>query len=154
MKRADQEFLKRMNTLHQTTYKATLKFDMDDVLALFGKDWIAVYNEIYEDTLTTDNMTEWNTSLVVKPECGSKVYDHLKTPGLFRYVKPNPHAQDVIKRLIEKEFDIVIVSDSPRGHSHCERERDPSFTFTTEKAWFFKAEMNREFCLLFLLVSA
>ena len=108
----------------QKKYLATLLFDMDDVLADFGPDWLAIYNKKYNDNLTREDMVDWDTTTFVKEECGSDMYALLRTPGLFRYVKPMPHAVEVINRLIQKGYEIVIVSDSPAGDPHCVYTKD------------------------------
>ncbi|MFS0781961.1 5' nucleotidase, NT5C type [Bacillus sp. 1P06AnD] len=123
----DQLFILKVNQLLGTDFKATIMLDMDDVLAELGTAWIKKYNERYEDTLTTQHMTEWDTSQIVKPECGPKVYDLLKEPGMFRYLQPTPHSQEVVQRLVEERYNILIVSDSPRGHAHSDYKQNPSF---------------------------
>jgi len=107
-------------------YKATLLFDLDDVLADFLTALLREYNERYHDRLTLDGVTEWDLSRAVKPECGRKVYDLFQKPGLFRHLAPKPHAPEVLQRLVNRGFEIVIVSDSPPGHAYCDYLQDPT----------------------------
>ncbi|MCD1258614.1 hypothetical protein B5M42_007180 [Paenibacillus athensensis] len=107
-------------------YKATLLFDLDDVLADFLTALLNEYNGRYNDRLTLDDVTEWDLSRSVKPECGRRVYDLFQTPGLFRQLSPKPHAADVLQRLSSRGFEIVIVSDSPPGHAYCDYRQDAS----------------------------
>ncbi|SEM87540.1 hypothetical protein [Paenibacillus sp. OV219] len=99
-------------------YVATILFDLDDVLADFLSSLIERYNFRYNDSLMIDDVTQWDLSKVVKKECGSRIYDFYQEPGLFRYLKPKEHATEVLKRLIDTGFEIVIVSDAPAGHSY------------------------------------
>lgn len=114
------EFLKQRKTLRKENFKATILVDMDEVIADLIPEWFSLYNKLFNDNITIKIATEWDTAKIVKPECGTKIYELLKTPGLFRYLKPKPHSQEVIQRLIDNGFEIVIVSDSPMGHSHSE----------------------------------
>jgi 5'(3')-deoxyribonucleotidase len=116
--------LQKLNEMNKTSYIATILFDMDDVLADFGEAWLKTYNQKYNDTLTVNDLTDWDTSKVVKTECGMDIYELLKTPGIFRYIKPSKNSVEVISRLIENNFEIVIVSDSPEGHSHSDYIQD------------------------------
>jgi 5'(3')-deoxyribonucleotidase len=93
---------------------------MDDVLARFDLGFLSIYNEKYQDSLCPDDMFTWDMTQYVKKECGKSVYELLKHPGLFRYLQPTEHSQKVIERLHHAGFLILIVSDSPRGHSHDE----------------------------------
>lgn len=102
-------------------------FDMDDVLADFISPWISLYNKEYNDNLLPEHITDWNTTQFVKPECGKKIYDYLKTPGIFRNLSVRPYAQECIQNLIQKDFSIFIVSDSPQGHSFCDYQNNPLF---------------------------
>lgn len=110
---------------HMKKHRATILVDMDEVLANMIPMWLYEYNMSYDDNLNLDMVTDWDTSKLVKPECGKKVYELLKTPGLFRYLEVLPHAQEVIQRLLDADFEVVIVSDSPKGHAYCQRHDDP-----------------------------
>lgn len=122
-------------------YRGTILLDMDDVLAEFLPSWLSVYNEAYDDKLSVTNLTRWKTSDFVKPECGEKIYDLLKNPGLFRYLEPTQYSQEVVRRLVENEFEVVIVSDAPAGHSHCEyKPGEKTFGNPTadKKKWLYE----------------
>ncbi len=115
-----EQYLRLYNQLKGKDFKAILLFDLDEVLALLMQDWADVYNFHYDDNKKVEDFDKWETDQIVKPECGMKVYDFLKHPGLFRYLKPTPHSQEVMQRLVDNDYEIFIVSDSPTGHSHCE----------------------------------
>jgi len=118
-------FLAQLNAIEGTNYKGIIKWDMDDVLAKFDIGFLEHYNAMYDDNLKPDDMYDWDMTKYVKPECGSKIYDLLRIPGLFRYLKPAPHSQEVIQRLSDDDYLILIVSDSPAGHAYCQYMKDP-----------------------------
>lgn len=90
--------------------------DMDSVIVnLLGK-WLAVYNAEYNDCLTPGDISSWDTHLVVKPECGLKMYDYLKQPGFFADLEPLPGAIDTLRRLVEEdEHELILVTAAPDG---------------------------------------
>lgn len=92
--------------------RATLLIDMDSVITDLMSKWFSAYNEAYDDHLTVDQLTGWNTHQKVKKECGSKIYEFLEQPGFYRDLRPLPQALEVIKRLNER-YDIFIVTTSP-----------------------------------------
>lgn len=109
-------------------FKGTLLFDMDGILVDSLTDWLSEYNMMYNDNLKKENIKDWDISLFVKKECGKKIFDILKKPGFYRYPKPMEHSQEVIQRLVDKGFEIVIVSDSPPGDAECDRRLDSTKT--------------------------
>lgn len=119
MKNLNDDFLQRMNHYFNTDFIATILLDMDEVLAQLIPNWAEIYNKQYGDILTPSDFTKWDTSKIVKPECGMKMYELLKTEGIFRYLKPHDYAQEFVQNLIHHQFDVVIVSDSPKGDAFC-----------------------------------
>lgn len=91
--------------------------DMDGVLAHLLPAWFDLYNLEYEDTLTGEQVHSWNFPQYVKKECGDKIFDYFKRPGLFRNLQPIEQAGEVLERMSER-YEFYIVSDSPEGHAH------------------------------------
>lgn len=89
----------------------TLLIDMDSVICDLMSEWHRRYNKDYNDNLTVDRLQCWNSEKYVKPECGMKIYDYLKEPGLFSNLKPISHAIEVLKRL-HNDYEILIVTSS------------------------------------------
>jgi 5'(3')-deoxyribonucleotidase len=64
--------------------KLTIAVDVDDVcLSLVGGEWLRRYNIDYKDTLQKEDITDWDISKFVKPECGGRIYSYLKDGGMF-----------------------------------------------------------------------
>lgn len=98
----------------------TLLIDMDSVIVDLMTEWHNRYNRDYGDDLSVDRLQCWETEKYVKPECGIKIYDYLDEPGLFRHLKPLPHALEVLERL-SRDYDILIVTSSRTG-AYTEKE--------------------------------
>lgn len=127
MPERDMSFTRKVNELNNTNYVATILFDMDDVVADFAHHLLHLYNEKYNDQLTPNDMIDWDMSKFVKKECGMDIFHLMKTPGFFRHLQPIEHAKDVIARLIEKNFNVLFVSDSPKGYSFTDYNVNPLF---------------------------
>lgn len=133
---SNQKFLQQQNEIFNTDYIATIAFDLDDVCNLFNQRYVEILNDTYGLSLTIDDITEWDLTKVVPPHIGPKVYDLFKKPGLFRYIEPAPYAVEVMQRLTDRGFDIIIISDPPSGHAH----NDVIFG---EEPYFVPGENNR-----------
>ena len=105
---------------------ATLLIDLDEVLVKFNDEWQKAYNEKYGDNLDMSKVNSWDMSKHVKEEVGEDVYLLFKQNGIFRYCRPMEYAYEVLQRLKNAGFEIVIVSDSPRGHAYCDYLASPS----------------------------
>jgi 5'-nucleotidase len=99
---------------------ATILIDMDSVICDLMTEWHRRYNEDYNDQLTVERLKCWQSEKYVKPECGVKIYDYLKEPGLFLNLKPLPYAIEVLERL-HKKHKIFIVTSSLRN-AYAEKE--------------------------------
>lgn len=86
--------------------------DFDEVIAAMLPEWIACYNEDYVDTLDPFNVPTWDLTKLVKPGCGSKIYDYLKDEALYDFVKPIPKALESIRFLHGQGHKIIIATSS------------------------------------------
>ncbi|TLS35867.1 5' nucleotidase, NT5C type [Pseudalkalibacillus caeni] len=99
----------------------TLLIDMDSVICDLMTEWHRRYNKDFDDDLSVERLSCWDSEKYVKPECGSKIYDYLDEPGLFLTLEPYPHAIEVLERL-HKKYDILIVTSS-RTYAYTEKEK-------------------------------
>lgn len=74
----------------------TILFDIDGVLANLHPAWLRRYNLEYNDTMTPSAVTEWDIHKLVKPECGTKIYDYLDYT-IYDEVKPVSGALGAVK---------------------------------------------------------
>lgn len=81
--------------------------DMDSILADLMTDWLGIYNKLHDDDLTLDRIMSWDTHLYAK--AGKAVYEVLKTPGLYKNLKPLPGAVEATRTLAERH-DVLVVT--------------------------------------------
>ena len=115
--------------------KPIVLLDMDDVLADFLEPWIDMYNKDYSDTLEIKTINDWNTSLFVKDECGLKIFDYFKKPGLYRNLPVKPYAIEMVTNLTDLGYEIFIVTDSPMGCTYGEDGWKGSNPADDKRAW-------------------
>lgn len=95
--------------------RTKILLDLDGVCANLDKKWYAMYNADYNDDLCPERITDWNTSLFVKPECGRKIFDYLNTPGFFLDLEPIEGAVEGVKQLCELGDVFIVTSSSEFG---------------------------------------
>jgi 5'-nucleotidase len=91
--------------------------DVDEVVAALLPAWLAAYNRDYDDDLTPEDIREWDLSLAVKPECGTKIYSYLDTPKLYEDVKPVEGALRGIATLRAWGHRAIFVTSAMNGHA-------------------------------------
>lgn len=89
--------------------------DVDEVVADLHSEWLYRYNEKYNDNLTPDDITDWNLSRLVKPECGDKVFDFLRMPDLYQHVRPVEGAKEGVDRLRDGGYRVIFVTSCVIG---------------------------------------
>lgn len=91
--------------------RVRLLIDLDGVTVDLLTPWFELYNEAYDDDLKVEDVTKYAVEFFAKDTKG--IYEVLKTPGLFRNLKPLPGAIETLKQLYEDGFDIHIVTAAP-----------------------------------------
>lgn len=89
--------------------KLTIGIDLDSTLNNLLKDWLKLYNLKFNDNLCLSQITDWDLSKVVKPECGKAIYSFLTQEGLFENLEEIGGACDFV-RWLNEEFDCYIVT--------------------------------------------
>ena len=62
--------------------------DVDGVVAELDSEWLRRYNQDYKDHMTKKDWTSWGIHNLVKPECGTKIYEYLWMDDLYNNVLP------------------------------------------------------------------
>lgn len=88
----------------------TILCDLDSILADILTPWLRSYNRDYSDTLTVDRIPSWDFHNIVKPECGTKIYDYLREPGFFENLKPLPGAIEAVQALRSAGHDFLVLT--------------------------------------------
>jgi 5'(3')-deoxyribonucleotidase len=87
--------------------------DVDDVCALLGDTWLKRYNEDWDDTLTIEQLTDWDISKFVKPECGQHIFDYLNFPEIYNSVKPREGSIEGVHALRKIGYRVVFATSTP-----------------------------------------
>jgi 5'-nucleotidase len=88
----------------------TILCDVDGVIADMLPAWLAYYNAEYGDAVRPDDVTAWDVSKFVKPECGKKVFAYLNHPDLYSTVEPIRGALAGVRLLEEVGHKVVFVT--------------------------------------------
>ncbi len=78
--------------------RQTVLIDLDSITADLMTPWSKAYNDKYSDNMRFADNDAWETHMLVKPECGEKVYD-LLTYEMFINLEPLQGAVAAINRL-------------------------------------------------------
>lgn len=84
--------------------------DVDAVVADLMPVWLGLYNKDYSDTLETRDILKWGIHEIVKPECGTAIFDYLVYPTLYDDVKPIDGAISSIRWLRQHSYDVRFVT--------------------------------------------
>jgi len=94
--------------------------DMDGVVADLVSAWLRAYNEVYQDTLTIEQITRWEIDEFTKPACGRKIFD-LLTPRLYLGVQPIPDALAGVTALRDAGLRVVFATATGGGMADAKR---------------------------------
>lgn len=101
--------------------KPSILIDLDDCLNNLSEVWIKLYNQKYNDNLIFNNITDWEIHNIVKPECGMKIYEMLKTEGMFsKLVEPIEEAIEATE-ILSRYFELYILTSC--GDPQCIKEK-------------------------------
>lgn len=89
--------------------------DVDGVLADLHVEWLKRYNAEFNDTLTFENISRWEMQMLVKPECGKKIFNYLRDSDLYDNVPPVQDSQVGVKALRDMGYRVVYVTSCVRG---------------------------------------
>lgn len=93
------------------------KIDIDGVCADLCSEWLKRYRRKYKHKLFPKDITDWNTHQFVVPECGTKIYDFVKTPKIYDKVKPIPYALEGVQSLRDLGFTIIYTTACFEGQA-------------------------------------
>jgi 5'(3')-deoxyribonucleotidase len=114
--------------------------DVDSVVADLVPAWLDIYNNQYSDSLTKNDILEWDIHKFTKPECGKKIYNILKNPGLYKNVKPIDGALSAIK-ILKKSGHRIIYASSGIFEQKAEWLKDNGFLSSKNSDWHFADDL-------------
>jgi 5'-nucleotidase len=110
-----------------------IAIDVDGVCADLLTNWLRWYNRDYNDDLTVDEITAWDTALFVKPECGTKIYAYLDDPALYDDTLPYYGALETIKVLKTLGHRVIYPTTTPMASSGRKFNWLKQYGFITDK---------------------
>lgn len=93
----------------------TLLIDMDCILVDMGQYWLDIYHKEGGEKINYNSLTEYYMTKAVKDP--SLLLKILHREGFFANMKPMPGAETYMNLLIDRGFDVVILTQPPRGPS-------------------------------------
>ena len=84
--------------------------DVDDVVADLCSEWVRLYNHEYGDTLRREDITDWNITKFVKPECGNNIFNYLRNHDLYKGVLPIDGASEGVMQLRDLGYRVVFAT--------------------------------------------
>ncbi|MFZ2992558.1 MAG: hypothetical protein WA061_02470 [Microgenomates group bacterium] len=94
-----------------------VSMDADGFIINLHKPWLGRYNYDWNDDLTVEEITEWGMHKLVKPECGTKIYEYIEDPTIYDEAPPIDGAIDGIRYVRDMGYRIVFVTSSTLGAS-------------------------------------
>lgn len=61
--------------------------DVDSVIADLMPEWLRLYNLDYGDDVSVNEITEWDMTKFVHPDCGNHIYKYLERKTLYDHVE-------------------------------------------------------------------
>ena len=86
--------------------KPRVLFDMDDVIVDFLGGLLENFNYKYGTNFSKKDVDVWN----LEHTLGSNVWGIMNEPGFFLNLKPKGNSIEIIKRIIDNGFDVLIVT--------------------------------------------
>ena len=90
--------------------KLTILCDVDEVCADMNGELLRRYNARFDDNLTVWDLTDWDYTQFVKPECGNQIYDILREDDFYDDVVPITGALNGVETLRAMGHEVVFVS--------------------------------------------
>jgi len=94
--------------------------DLDGVVVNIMQNWLDQYNRDWEDDLTTERITAWETHSFAKG--GTRIYDYMWREGFFGEAPPYPGAIEAIQCLWNLNHTIYFAS-TPIPSAFCPKEK-------------------------------
>lgn len=84
--------------------------DVDGVIADLMPSWLSAYNAEWDDQLQVQDITDWDMTKFVKPECGDGIFTYLSNMHLYDDVLPIDGAVSSVRWLRRHGYDVRFVT--------------------------------------------
>lgn len=96
---------------------AVVAVDVDGVCADLMTVWLQRYNKEFNDTLTPDQITDWDISRFVKVHARTRIHELLHDRSLYDEVQPYPGAVEAVMALRALQCRVVFATTAASGHA-------------------------------------
>jgi 5'(3')-deoxyribonucleotidase len=85
--------------------------DLDSIVIDLLGPWLDWYNSKWKDSLTVDDLVQYDIHKIVNPDCGTQIYDFLHdSPERYRKLPPIQGAVASLKLLQDAGHDLILAS--------------------------------------------
>lgn len=95
--------------------KKIMLIDIDDTCFSLVDNTLKRYNEDYSDSLSPEDITEWNISKFAK--CGKRIYEYFEDPSIYDDIEIISGAKQGIQTLKDMGYRVVFATHSTVGAS-------------------------------------
>lgn len=92
----------------QNDLRKRIAIDLDNVVADWSTELCNRYNAKYGENLRPEDLTEWATHKIVRPDVGRDVYKLMQDDTFFYDLNIMPQAQEVIYELCKKYIVYIV----------------------------------------------
>lgn len=90
----------------------TVVCDVDDVLVHLIPAWLKRYNEDYQDSVTPEQIKDWDITRFLMPECGKDIYQYLDEGTLYDEAEMVDGALEGVETLRSAGHRVVFVTNA------------------------------------------
>jgi len=101
--------------------KITLLIDLDCILVNMLPAWLDKYNDDTGENIKVSDVIDYDVRSICRDiEALDKI---IHEPGFFNDLVPMPHGPSIITKLMTEGYDIVFVTQAPRGSDFAIRDK-------------------------------
>lgn len=90
--------------------KMTVLVDIDDTIIQLLPSWVGYLNKHYNLDVNYKDITDWDVSKFFPSLTKVQVYKALSQEEVWKNIKPMPGAVEYLKKLIDEDFDVYLVT--------------------------------------------
>lgn len=89
--------------------KLKIAIDLDGVIWDLVPPWVARYNELYNDNILVEEITDYDMSKVLKKATPDQIFNILEEEGFWNKVYPFEHSFEYLKKLND-EYEVYVAT--------------------------------------------
>jgi len=80
--------------------KKIILIDVDDVVTDFMTNWLAFYNQEFNDNIKKEDIDDWNITNFIKPEAHQRIYEYIYEGDVFTTAEPTGNSIKSLKEIM------------------------------------------------------